>query len=272
MPCARPCARSPKPSPPARAAARCARHRQSGAPRAPGDRARAGARRRQRRPPSRRRPDRRRPRPAGRPLVSELTAGHPERIRICASDTCQWVFYDTSRTGRRRWCDMATCGNRAKAARHRARQGRGDGAGEPRRTAGTASVDSAVQPPRAWAGPRSPGASSIPRRTATGNRRSGAGSRSPGTARAARRRPRRSRPAGPSTARPHHFARSRGLDPFRLGARVADDHRADAGRPLDLGRVATDRLAVLDEDRFLAASRSRCRRRRCSRRRSGRPA
>ena len=55
------------------------------------------------------------------PLVSELTAGHPERIRICASDTCLWVFYDTSRTGRRRWCDMATCGNRAKAARHRAR-------------------------------------------------------------------------------------------------------------------------------------------------------
>ena len=55
------------------------------------------------------------------PLVSELTAGHPERIRICASETCQWVFYDTSRTGRRRWCDMATCGNRAKAARHRAR-------------------------------------------------------------------------------------------------------------------------------------------------------
>lgn len=55
------------------------------------------------------------------PLVTELTGGHPERIRICASDTCQWVFYDASRTSRRRWCDMATCGNRAKAARHRAR-------------------------------------------------------------------------------------------------------------------------------------------------------
>ena len=61
------------------------------------------------------------------PLVSELTAGHPDRIRVCASDTCEWVFYDTSRTGRRRWCDMATCGNRAKAARHRARA---KGAGE----------------------------------------------------------------------------------------------------------------------------------------------
>jgi predicted RNA-binding Zn ribbon-like protein len=55
------------------------------------------------------------------PLVTELTNGDPERIRICANDTCRWVFFDTSRTGRRRWCDMATCGNRAKAARHRAR-------------------------------------------------------------------------------------------------------------------------------------------------------
>jgi predicted RNA-binding Zn ribbon-like protein len=31
------------------------------------------------------------------------------------------VFFDESRGGQRRWCDMATCGNQAKAARHRAR-------------------------------------------------------------------------------------------------------------------------------------------------------
>jgi predicted RNA-binding Zn ribbon-like protein len=55
------------------------------------------------------------------PLVTELTSGNPERIKVCDNDRCLWVFYDTSRTGRRRWCDMATCGNRAKAARHRAR-------------------------------------------------------------------------------------------------------------------------------------------------------
>jgi predicted RNA-binding Zn ribbon-like protein len=55
------------------------------------------------------------------PLVQELTGGDPERIKVCANDTCRWVFYDTSRTARRRWCDMATCGNRAKAARHRAK-------------------------------------------------------------------------------------------------------------------------------------------------------
>lgn len=56
------------------------------------------------------------------PLVTELTSGHPERIKICDSDTCEWIFYDASRTSRRRWCDMSTCGNRAKAARHRARE------------------------------------------------------------------------------------------------------------------------------------------------------
>ena len=55
------------------------------------------------------------------PLVHEIGAGRSDRVRICANDTCRWVFYDESRAGRRRWCDMATCGNRAKAARHRAR-------------------------------------------------------------------------------------------------------------------------------------------------------
>jgi len=56
------------------------------------------------------------------PLVLELTSGRPERIKICASETCDWIFYDASRTSRRRWCDMSTCGNRAKAARYRARE------------------------------------------------------------------------------------------------------------------------------------------------------
>jgi len=55
------------------------------------------------------------------PLVDVVASGDPERLRICANETCRWAFYDTSRTGRRRWCDMASCGNRAKAARHRAR-------------------------------------------------------------------------------------------------------------------------------------------------------
>lgn len=56
------------------------------------------------------------------PIVQEIAEGRPDRLRVCANDTCQWVFFDSSRSGRRRWCDMTTCGNRAKAARHRARQ------------------------------------------------------------------------------------------------------------------------------------------------------
>jgi predicted RNA-binding Zn ribbon-like protein len=55
------------------------------------------------------------------PIVREIGNGHDDRIRICANDTCRWIFYDESRAGRRRWCDMATCGNRAKARRHRER-------------------------------------------------------------------------------------------------------------------------------------------------------
>jgi predicted RNA-binding Zn ribbon-like protein len=41
------------------------------------------------------------------------------RVHRCASPKCGRVFFDASRNGKRRWCEMATCGNRAKAARHR---------------------------------------------------------------------------------------------------------------------------------------------------------
>jgi predicted RNA-binding Zn ribbon-like protein len=62
-------------------------------------------------------------------LAREVSQGHVDRLRVCANEACQWVYFDTSRTGRRRWCDMATCGNRAKAARHRER--RRESAGDP---------------------------------------------------------------------------------------------------------------------------------------------
>ena len=57
--------------------------------------------------------------------ASELLTG-PERgrVRICeatAMDGCGWMFLDTSKNGTRRWCEMATCGNRYKARRHYAR-------------------------------------------------------------------------------------------------------------------------------------------------------
>jgi predicted RNA-binding Zn ribbon-like protein len=48
-----------------------------------------------------------------------LVLGELARVRRCADPRCLRVFYDGTKNGRRRWCDMATCGNRAKAARHR---------------------------------------------------------------------------------------------------------------------------------------------------------
>jgi len=48
-----------------------------------------------------------------------LILGELGRVRRCADQRCQRVFFDNTKNGRRRWCDMATCGNRAKAARHR---------------------------------------------------------------------------------------------------------------------------------------------------------
>jgi predicted RNA-binding Zn ribbon-like protein len=56
------------------------------------------------------------------PLVDAIAAGDTSRFRICANDACRWVFEDGSRAGRRRWCDMQTCGNRAKARRFRSRR------------------------------------------------------------------------------------------------------------------------------------------------------
>jgi predicted RNA-binding Zn ribbon-like protein len=40
------------------------------------------------------------------------------RIRQCANEKCLWLFIDASKSATRRWCDMASCGNRAKARRH----------------------------------------------------------------------------------------------------------------------------------------------------------
>ncbi len=39
-------------------------------------------------------------------------------IGRCDGSNCGWLFLDTSKNKRRRWCDMTTCGNAAKARRH----------------------------------------------------------------------------------------------------------------------------------------------------------
>jgi predicted RNA-binding Zn ribbon-like protein len=45
-----------------------------------------------------------------------------ERVKNCEGPTCTLWFHDVSKNHTRRWCSMAVCGNRAKAAAHRAKK------------------------------------------------------------------------------------------------------------------------------------------------------
>ena len=47
-----------------------------------------------------------------------LASGRLAKVRRCANPECLYLFFDESRAGKRRWCTMSSCGNRAKARRH----------------------------------------------------------------------------------------------------------------------------------------------------------
>lgn len=55
--------------------------------------------------------------PVSMSALELLSSGRLDRVKTCASQKCGWVFVDESPAGRRQWCSMATCGNRAKAQR-----------------------------------------------------------------------------------------------------------------------------------------------------------
>ena len=46
------------------------------------------------------------------------------RTKRCAGQECGWLFLDTTKNNRRRWCEMRVCGNRAKVRAARERQRR----------------------------------------------------------------------------------------------------------------------------------------------------
>jgi len=46
-----------------------------------------------------------------------LTTPKRLRIRQCNGENCAWLFIDETKNRSRVWCDMAVCGNRAKARR-----------------------------------------------------------------------------------------------------------------------------------------------------------
>ena len=60
--------------------------------------------------------------PIVRSAADLLVSDHLPFVRTCSSKTCQWLFVDTSKSHRRRWCNMRLCGNRAKVRRFYARQ------------------------------------------------------------------------------------------------------------------------------------------------------
>ena len=191
-----------------------------------------------RRPSPCRRPDRRCAGPpvrgAGHRADHRSAGAHPDlRQRHVPLDLLRHVTHRP-----RRWCDMATCGNRAKAARiapaPRSRCGESEasqpGALQQRSDLGReaghrflvvgrreARDEVAVADARGTGASCSATSSGVP---------TGWSVHSVGVAVALEHRP------------------SGRVD--GLGTRVADDDRADPGRPLDLGRVAPDGLAVLD--------------------------
>ncbi|HZO74382.1 MAG TPA: ABATE domain-containing protein [Ktedonobacteraceae bacterium] len=59
--------------------------------------------------------------PVIRSAADILTSEEVQAVRVCAADDCNWLFLDTSKNRSRRWCDMKTCGNRAKARKHHER-------------------------------------------------------------------------------------------------------------------------------------------------------
>jgi len=57
-------------------------------------------------------------------VANAFVEGTWHRLKACARDICQWVFYDRSRNHSAVWCAMSICGSREKARgyyrRHRA--------------------------------------------------------------------------------------------------------------------------------------------------------
>jgi hypothetical protein len=54
-------------------------------------------------------------------LQGAAASGRLDRLKMCDSEECHWVFYDRSKPGARRWCASALCGNRQKTRAYRLR-------------------------------------------------------------------------------------------------------------------------------------------------------
>lgn len=60
--------------------------------------------------------------PLAESAVELLTSPESRRVKVCPGlGDCGWLFLDTSKSGRRRWCSMESCGSRSKMRRYYAR-------------------------------------------------------------------------------------------------------------------------------------------------------
>jgi predicted RNA-binding Zn ribbon-like protein len=50
--------------------------------------------------------------------VGLLSSNSRSYVRRCADEQCGWLFLDRSNARKRRWCNMADCGNRNKVRAH----------------------------------------------------------------------------------------------------------------------------------------------------------
>jgi predicted RNA-binding Zn ribbon-like protein len=55
-------------------------------------------------------------------ICAAAVAASWDRLKVCAEDTCQWAFIDSSKNRSRSWCSMRICGNRTKTRAYRARK------------------------------------------------------------------------------------------------------------------------------------------------------
>lgn len=60
--------------------------------------------------------------PVAESLVGLVTGDKFEFVRQCEAQDCELLFHDLTKSHRRRWCSMATCGNRMKVAAFRSRK------------------------------------------------------------------------------------------------------------------------------------------------------
>lgn len=59
--------------------------------------------------------------PIAQAMAELLTSADFSQVKACEGPACTLLFLDRTRGHKRRWCNMAVCGNRAKQAAHRER-------------------------------------------------------------------------------------------------------------------------------------------------------